>query len=152
QTVAPIVTAKFRRGVKFFFAGLSAFPAKTRYIFRPRPTPLPAALFRRRCRRPVGKRVPNWPDFPLLSGDVAMPHPMFSQEEVDVWTVVKKGTVKTRKTALGDIHIDLEGGYIHFIQRWKYVWIIDKGAPVWTYDDQADYHYLLKSEIWTDWD
>jgi hypothetical protein len=80
-----------------------------------------------------------------------MADPIFSQEEMDVWTYMKKGLVKTRKTTLGDIHIDLEGGYIHFIQRWKYVWVLDRGAPAWSNQDQVDYHYLLKSEIWADW-
>jgi hypothetical protein len=89
--------------------------------------------------------------------DLSMTHPMFTEDEIDVYEYLQAGMVVARDTAFGKIYVDLHSGQVTFVQRWKYYWELDEDKPKklkaspWTDDEQCDFHYAAKSIIWKFW-
>jgi len=76
----------------------------------------------------------------------------FDRDEKDIWTFIKPSPdQKSLNTHWATIHLDMEFGYVKFLQKWHYVWITANGATPLTNQEKIDFHYRVESEIWTDW-
>ena len=76
-----------------------------------------------------------------------MTHPMFTEDELDVYEYLKPGMVIARDAGFGKIYVHLDSGQVTFVQRWQYFWELDEDkrnhlkASPWTDEEQCDFHY-----------
>jgi hypothetical protein len=76
---------------------------------------------------------------------------MFAENEVELYDFIRTEFFKKKETAFGTIYLALDSGMVHFKERWKLDFHIERGASNLSYQEKVDYFYKIKAEIWTNW-
>jgi hypothetical protein len=87
-----------------------------------------------------------------------MTHPLFLKDDITVFDFLKPDAQKKKNTPFGTIYVNTDAGNIHFVQRWKYKFLLDeishphhqKASP-WTDDEEYNFHQAAVALIWKYW-